>query len=396
MRIVHVVPTYLPAVRYGGPIFAVHGLARAQAARGHAVEVFTTSIDGPANSAAPCRTPVLLDGVTVRYFTSTILRRLSYAPALARTLRRELPGADIVHLHSVFLWPTFAAARLARSARVPYVVSPRGMLVRQLIARRHRLIKSAWISLIEKRNLERASAVHVTSAVEATELETFGLALRRIALVPNGVDEVDALSGDPSEDVAAVARAAPLILFFGRLAWVKGLDRLLQAFARGTTGTLAIVGTDHEGLAPRLGQMARDLGIAERVRLVPRTVTGVDKELVYASAQVFVLPSISESFGNAALEAMRRGVAVVVTRDVGAAAVVHRSGGGIVVDGDAAQLGEAIERLAADAGLARAMGEAGRRHVGEHYGWPTVAAQMESLYESLREQRDACSTRSRP
>lgn len=393
MRIIHVVPTYLPAVRYGGPILAVHGLARAQAALGHAVEVFTTSIDGPGTSPVSHRAPVLLDGVTVRYFASTVMRRLSYAPALARALRRSLAGADIVHLHSVFLWPTAAAARLARSAQVPYLVSPRGMLVRRLIARRHRLIKSAWISLIERSNLEQASAVHVTSAVEARELARFGFALRSTVMVPNGVDEIAPSTGRPADDIVALAAAAPLILYFGRLAWVKNLDRLLRAFARVTGGTLAIVGTDTEGIAPRLAEMARELGITERFRLVPRTVTGVDKELAYASAQVCVLPSISESFGNSALEAMRRGVPVVVTRDVGAADIVCRSGGGIVVDGDAATLGQAIERLAADAGLARLMGEAGRRHVVEHYGWPAIAAQMEQLYDSLR--RPACSTTSR-
>ena len=47
MRILHVVPSYLPAVRYGGPIFTVHGLCRALAARGHEVQVFTTNVDGP-------------------------------------------------------------------------------------------------------------------------------------------------------------------------------------------------------------------------------------------------------------------------------------------------------------------------------------------------------------
>ena len=99
---------------------------------------------------------------------------------------------------------------------------------------------------------------------------------------------------------------------------------------------------------------------------------------------LFRSPSYSESFGNSVLEAMRRGLPVIVTPEVGAAEIVREAGGGIVVDGDAAPLGQAIDRLAEDAGLARAMGEAGRRHVRDHYGWPSVAARMEALYESLR------------
>src|SRR5262245_6647241 len=269
MRLLHVVPTYLPATRYGGPIFAVHGLCRALAARGHTVEVFTTSIDGPHDSAVPHGVPVDRDGVTVRYFESTYLRRLAFAPALAENLRVQIPGCDAVHLHSVFLWPTWAAARVAREADVPYVVSPRGMLVRQLIAQRNRLIKSAWIALIEKGNLVNAAAVHLTSSVEAAELKTFGWPLRRVAVIPNGSDPPDdAAAGTASDDIKALAQDQPLLLFFGRLAWVKGLERLLRAFARTRHGVLAIIGTDYDGLAPRLTELTRELGIASRVRIV--------------------------------------------------------------------------------------------------------------------------------
>ena len=385
MRLLHVAPTYLPAIRYGGPIFAVHGLCRALAARGHSVEVFTTSIDGPGDSAVPHGTPVMLDGVTVRYFASRHLRRLAFAPALAESLRSGIGDADVVHLHSVFLWPTWAAARLARASRVPYVISPRGMLVQQLIAQRHRLIKSAWIALIEKRNLARAAAVHVTSSVEAAELEKFGWPLRRVATIPNGSEPPgDTAAGTPSEDIRALAQEQPLILFLGRLAWVKGLERLLRGFARTRQGVLAIVGTDYDGLAPRLTELARELGIAPRVRVIGRTVTGADKELAFASARAFVLPSFSESFGNAVVEAMQRGVPAIVTPEVGAADAVRASGGGIVADGDETSLAGAIDRVAEDAALARAMGEAGRKHVNEHYGWPSVAARMEALYESVR------------
>jgi glycosyltransferase involved in cell wall biosynthesis len=355
------------------------------AARGHTVEVFTTSIDGPENSAVPHGEPVMLDGVRVRYFRSDFMRRLAWAPSLAKILRQEMDGADIAHLHSVFLWPTWAAAHLARKSRVPYVISPRGMLVKRLIANRHRLIKSAWINLIEKSNLEHAAAIHVTSTNEAMELATFGWHLQRVAMVPNGVKEVDSAdTSDPSADIKALAREQPLILFFGRIAWVKGLDRLLQGFARSRRGVLAIVGTDYDGLAPRLLQLARELNIDDRVRFVPRTVMGVDKEFVFASARVFVLPSYSESFGNSVLEAMQRGLPVIVSQDVGAAEVVREAGGGVVVQGDAETLGTAIDRLVDDTELARAMGEAGQRYVRERYSWPSVAARMEAMYESLK------------
>jgi glycosyltransferase involved in cell wall biosynthesis len=386
MRILHVVPTYLPATRYGGPIVAVHSLCRALAARGHAVEVFTTSIDGPLDTLVPYDRPVMLDGVKVRYFASRRLRRLSYAPALMQSLRREIAGADVVHLHSAFLWPTWRAARLSRKSHVAYVVSPRGMLVKALIASRNRLIKSAWIALIERANLEQAAAIHATSAIEAEEIQKFGWRLPRIAVVPNGVDAIEQAErrDAPPADIAALAGREPLVLFFGRLAQVKGLDRLLRAFARTRRGTLAIVGNDYEGLAAGLFEMARQLRIDDRVRIVPRTITDAEKEYMFAAARAFVLPSYSESFGNVVLEAMQRGLPVIVTPEVGAAEVVKESGGGLVAGGDAQSLGAAIDRLTKDAAQSAAMGEAGRRHVSEHYGWPSVAARMEALYGELK------------
>jgi glycosyltransferase involved in cell wall biosynthesis len=136
-------------------------------------------------------------------------------------------------------------------------------------------------------------------------------------------------------------------------------------------------------LAPGLLQLARDLNISDRVRVIARTVVGADKEAAFAAATVFVLPSDSESFGNSVLEAMQRGVPVVVTRDVGAAEIVREANAGIVVDGDADELACAIERLE-NPEFARDMGEAGRRHVADHYSWDSIAARMEVLYESVR------------
>jgi len=261
------------------------------------------------------------------------------------------------------------------------------MLVRDLIARRSWLTKSAWIQIIERSNLEQAAAVHLTSQLEAAELQRFGWRLPRLAVIPNGVDEPPPCDGQIATDVEAIAAEQPLVLFLGRLSWKKGLDRLLRAFACTSAGKLAIVGTDDEGLAPRLVNLAGDLGIASRIRVLPRTIIGSEKERLFAAARVFVLTSYSENFGNTVLEAMRRRVPVVVTPEVGAADIVRESGGGIVVAGNPIPLGAAISRLSSDVNLARSMGEAGQRHAIGHYSWTSIAARIEDLYKSLRLQR---------
>jgi glycosyltransferase involved in cell wall biosynthesis len=387
MRILHVVPYYFPAVR-GGPILAVHGLCRSLAARGHELQVLTTNIDGPEITRAPIATPVDLDGVQVQYFACPLIRRLYWAPALGKALHHAIGKVDIVHLHSVFQWPTWAAARAARRAGVPYVLTPRGMLVKDLIARRSRLAKSTWIYLIDRSNVEQAAALHLTSQLEATELERFGWRLPQLVIIPNAVDEPISPNGNIASDVEAITSEQPLVLYLGRLSWKKGLDRLLHAFAHTQSGILAVVGTDDENFAPKLVKLAAELRIADRVRILPRTVIGAEKERLFAAARLFVLPSYSENFGNTVLEAMRRGVPVVVTPEVGAAEIVRKSEAGLVVSGDPEPLGSAIGRLTADLNLARSMGEAGRRHAA-HFTWDHVAMQMEDLYHSLNDLQEA-------
>ena len=271
MRILHVVPSYYPAVRYGGPIVSVHALCKALARRGHDVQVFTTNVDGRANSAVPVGVPVDMDGVKVWYFPVPLLRRLYWSPRMGQALRLQMPTFDIVHTHSVFLWPTWAAARAATRHGVPYVVAPRGMLVPDLIKRKSRLLKTAWIRLIERGNLEGAAAIHVTSRIEGDDLAGFGMRLPPVRIVPNGVDLIpaDAEGGNEggagSAEVTALTAEPRTLLFIGRINWKKGLDRLIPAMAqlpaRLAETHLVIAGNDEEAYQPVLEALARQHGV---------------------------------------------------------------------------------------------------------------------------------------
>jgi glycosyltransferase involved in cell wall biosynthesis len=311
-------------VRYGGPIRSVHALCRELAAAGHDVQVFTTSVDGPSDSDVPLMQPVELEGVKVTYFPSRILRRLYWSPPMRKALEASIAGFDAVHLHAVYLWPILAGARAARARDIPYVISPRGMLVPELIRRKSRWVKEAWIGLIERPNLEAAAAIHATSAVEAGHIASFGWRLPRIAMIPHGVDDPPPPSTEPlSADIAAAIAGGPMVLAFGRISWEKGLDRLIAALSRVPTVRAVIAGDDADGHATFLASEAMRLGVAQRVAILPRHVSGADKEALFAAARLFAMTSLSENFGIAAFEAMRRGLPVLATPDVGMSEIVR-------------------------------------------------------------------------
>lgn len=382
LRLLHVVPTYLPAVRYGGPIRTVHALCRELAAAGHDVHVFTTSVDGPRDSDVPLMRPVSVDGVKVTYFPSSTLRRLYWSPPMRRATLQSVRGFDVVHLHSVFLWPVWMAARAARAAGVPYVVSPRGMLVPELIRRKSRWVKSAWLALIERRNLEAAARIHATSEVEAGHLANFGWKLPPVVTIPHGVDDPPARTGQPlAADVVAAISTAPFVLALGRISWEKGFDRLIAALPAAPQVRLVIAGNDADGLVASLTAQARALGVDSRLIFIARHVEGDDKEALFAAASLFAMTSLSENFGLAALEAMRRGVPVLATPDVGVSEVVRDSGGGRVVDARPEVLADALNAMLADPVGNRSMGDRGRDYVVSNYGWPSAARRMLELYD---------------
>jgi glycosyltransferase involved in cell wall biosynthesis len=372
LRILHVVPTYAPAWRYGGPIHAVHGLCRALAAAGHHVEVYTTSVDGPGDLPVPRGTPVDRDGVAVTYFPCRRLRRVYRAPALGRALRSNAGGFEIIHAHSVFLWPTWAAARAGRRAQRPYVVSPRGMLVPELIEAKSAWPKRLWIQVIERRNLREAAAIHVTSAVEARHLERAGLALAAVRVVPNGVDL-------PPRTTAV--RRPRQVVFVGRLSWKKNLPALLDAIALTADATLVVAGPDEEGLSAALRARAGRLGLGDRV-LVRGPVDEAEKTDLLAQSACLVLPSLNENFGNVVVEAMAHACPVVVTPDVGARELVELSGAGTVAsDTSGPAIASALARVLEGPGGGTEAGVRGRDYVATHLTWAAVARQMAALYE---------------
>jgi glycosyltransferase involved in cell wall biosynthesis len=372
VRVLHLVPTYLPATRYGGPIYAVHGLCRALAARGHEVTVFTTNVDGAGVSAVPLDRAVSLDGVRVRYFPSEV-RRIYFSPGLGRALREAVPKFDVVHLHSVFLWPAYAAARVARMDGVPYVISPRGMLVPELIRERSRMAKNAWLRLIERRNFAHSAAVHFTSQREEDDARRVGIPLPHPFVVPNGIDII------PRPEVMRDERT---ILYFGRINWKKRIDLLIGALPQIPDARLVIAGNDEEGLTAKLQKQTEEAAVADRVTFAGPIDPSARWELL-ARASMLALPSISENFGNVVLEAMMMETPVVVTPSVGLAAEVRGADAGIVSD----DIGSAMATLLDDAALRANMGRNGRALVESKFTWDVVAAQMEEAYCSIASRR---------
>jgi glycosyltransferase involved in cell wall biosynthesis len=172
----------------------------------------------------------------------------------------------------------------------------------------------------------------------------------------------------------------PYVLSLGRINWKKGLDRLIAAMRFVPNAELLIAGNDEENYQPRLEAMVRELRLSARIHFLG-PVQDAKKWSLMRSASVFAMPSYSENFGIAALEAMACGCPVVVTPEVGLAGAIDRAVAGIAVSGEPEEFGAALNALISDPIRRARMGAEGAKLAAQEFSWSRIAEQVERLYE---------------
>ncbi len=252
---------------------------------------------------------------------------------------------------------------------------------------RNILMKRVYHGLFGEKMIALAAAIIATSEQEAEELADGGVPRAKIVLRPNGVIAPRGLP-PPGEfrGRQGIPRDALLVLFLGRLSSKKSPDLLLEAFAKipqtidGREVWLAFVGPDESGMHRRLKELAKQRGVQARV-VYGGAVFGEQKWAVYRDADVFVLPSQNENFGNTALEAAACGTPVVVTENCGVAPLLEGIAG-IVVQHETEAVARAVEQVLGDGKLRERLSEGGRTAAGR-LGWEEPLSAMEKLYAAL-------------
>ena len=168
VRVLHVSAYFPPARPYGGPPASVLGLCRGLQRAGVEVEVVTTTANGSESLPPSAPGGEFYEGVPVYYAARAFPERF-FGARVRGPLTDALARADVCHIHGIWNVPEWWAAHLSRGARVPYVISPRGMLQPQAMAR-GRWRKAAAFALLDRRNLRGAAMLHATSEQEATAL----------------------------------------------------------------------------------------------------------------------------------------------------------------------------------------------------------------------------------
>jgi glycosyltransferase involved in cell wall biosynthesis len=393
MRILNVTQTYAPFFEFGGPPEKVRALSEGLAELGHEVTVLTADWglerrvaefpgEPPAENS-PFGKKREVRGVNAIYLANWLqYRALSWNPALPRYLRARLQNFDVVHIFGLYdlLGPRTAAA--AQKLNIPYVVEPIGMFVPIV---RNLFLKRAYHRLWGKEMLRNAAAIIATAEQEKSELIAGGIPGDKIVLRRNGVAAPAALPSRgafrASLNIPADAR---LILFLGRLSQKKSPDLLLRAFAELPASSppvhLAFVGPDESGMVARLHQMSEQWNVVRSVHF-SGPLSGDSKWSAYRDADIFVLPSQNENFGNTAAESVAAGTPVIVTDQCGIAPLLDGIAG-IAVQHSASSLAQTISLLLNDSNLYARL-KNGCATTVQRLDWALPIREMDSLFRKL-------------
>lgn len=365
---------------------SIYNLNRALAGKGAEVTVYTTSRDGEGELEVPKDQKVEKEGVAVYYFSPSFPRRWFYSERLRNHLIENIERFDVIHITSVFLAQSTVGSFYARKFKKPYLISPLGSLMKQPLSY-HSFRKKIYISLLERRNLEHAAAIHFTVPSEASEFANLGISIKRSLVIPHSfsIPNPPALSGGFRKKFN-ISTSAKVALFLGRITWIKGLDTLIPAFAliakRVPTARLVIAGNDDSNYLDAVRGLVAKFNISDRV-VFAGFVTGDLKSAALQESDAVVLPSYSESFGMAAVEAMAFGKPVVVTSGVGISPLVEKWGSGLVVRKDENELARAMQNLFDNHKYAEQMGRQGKELVARELQPSAVAEKFLSSYNDL-------------
>ena len=335
-------------------------------------------------AAADCRVELKcfaargqIDNITLTTYPAPNLQSKPLAALkFVRALHQETSRTDILHTHSLWGLPTFAAGWVAPGKRAKLVVSPRGTLAPWALNWRRRRKQVMWP--IQKRLLTHADLLHATSETEYEHFRALGLTAP-VAIIPNGVDIPAMPTSTEKNHTSADQRT---LLFLSRIHPIKGIDDLLHAWQKLAPKypdwRLVIAGRGEPAHVKQVHQLAESLRL-ERVEF-PGPLYGSEKSNAYFDADLFVLPTHTENFGIVIAEALAHGCPAIVTHGAPWPGLeTEKCGWWIPRTRD--QLTQTLDQaLQLPPHQLAKMGQHGRDWMARDFSWSAVASQMLEAY----------------
>ena len=314
---------------------------------------------------------------------------LGLSPGLSQALTETAFAGAVIHVHGLWKLTSLVSLRVSRKAGVPRMVSPHGMLDRWALEQSALRKRLAW-RLYEAANMGEAGCLHALCDAEVRQIRDFGLR-NPVAVIPNGMDlPAPAAQGVPTP-ATQLAGGRKVLLFLSRIHPKKGLIPLVRAWSqcapKHLDWLLVIAGPDEDGHQEEVRRLVTAMRLGESVAFVGAQYGGSKVAWLHA-ATAFVLPSFSEGFPVAILEALAYGLPVLMTPFCNFPEA-ESCGAALSVGPEPTALADGLEQLMSrPPAELRAMGGRGRELIGSRYAWDGIADRMVDVYRWLLGQGD--------
>lgn len=378
MKILQIAPFFAP--KMGGSAQVVFQTSAYMAQMGHDVTVVASTYGLQESQFDVAAFQVV--------FLPNLIARAGFylSPGIIRWAQAHLSEFDIIHLHEFRTFQNIVSASYARLRGVPYVLSAHGTL--PIIVER-KTAKRVFDWFFGQRILDNATRLIAVSPQEVDQYTQAGIAPERVSVVRNGLNLQEFGELPPKGAFRRkldLAKTTPIILFLGRLHRRKGIDVLVDAFARlrsASPDTILVIAGPDGGVLEQLREQVAVLELQDSV-IFPGPLYGADKLAAYVDADVVASTGIYEIFGLVPFEALMCGAPVIVSDDCGAGALIREAQAGMTVPyGDSEALAEAlyqtlINRAAAAANVAR-----GQTFIRARLDWRANVATLIALYTEV-------------
>jgi len=390
MKILHVIPRFVPSELYGGAEMVVYQLSKALIKKGHEVTVYTSNLTNlykeiPINSE-------IVEDIKIKRFnnlntTLSKMTKLMITPSMSKALDKEINKFDIVNLHEGRSFQNLLIHKYSLKRGVPYIVHPHACYIKEGVYSFSflQLALSKFFDLFLRHKVLRdASMIIALNKTEVHQYKSMNINEEKIEIVPNGIDPAqyeDLPERGKFRKEYGFDNCHKIVLYLGRIERTKGIDILAKSFSKilvhMNNAKLVIVGKD-DGYLGTLRKMVKELNIEQSV-LFTGSINEMDKLKAYVDSDVYVLFRSWEPFGITLLESCACGTPVICSKGCGIADIIDGQAG-LAIPYNEDHLANALLSILSNEKLRQDLGKRGRSMVLEHFTWQKTADQMEEIY----------------
>lgn len=390
MRILHIIPSYYPAFRFGGPIHSVHLLNKTVVKKGIQVDILTTN----AGLNEKQKVQILrqaqddkerwndVDGVRVKYVSFVGYEHFNFSLSFVRELKKIIRDYDLVHITAIWNFPVLVGAYFCNKHSIPHIISPRGAVNFEAIIDRKKNIKNFYYKFFLKK-VFRNAVFHFTSSLDYMRFIEYNKEDIKHIIIPNGF-EVGLYDKNKIQGKKIIE--GKYILYLGRINRLKGLELLIRAFnkihKKYSNVSLIFAGPDNDQYKSTLFKIIKELSLENRAIFLG--LLNFDEKLnaIY-NCEFLVLPSYSENFGNVVIEALLCKKTVIIGKNVGVRDEISDNNAGLIVDYNENELASAMEHLLDDASYRNNLADNGFNYSQKFYDINTVTDRFINEYEKI-------------